>query len=784
MKITKTITLASLLALAGATSFAQSNYFYVNGPTKWYDFDAFTAGGNAVYTPLAGTPTDTDNLTIYGYTNGVVPVSGGTDTAGDSIYRFGASLNFGSFLEVKNLTYNIDTGYQFHNGSTNGTIWTNMDPNASIVVHGTLLNSGTHDLTFNNGNAADGYTIKAAVLDNNGIINMQSGIKALYIGTLDGTTVSATRSTNAAGATLNVNIDNKTAGSDSASDIYIGNLDNYGTLSLNGTPNHKSNLYLLGELNYANNGANPVLNHSNIHSINGGRIVQSATGGYLNINNSILHDAILENRGGGQFVMDKSTFADNSTTTVILNTATTDVNFEFRKDVVYNSTATINIEAKQTTWSEKLASLRFNLSEAPATAKDAFINSFVVENTKIDLWVGKNTHLYADTIDLLNSATGGASLKGTGNAKERFNTNITINNLIVDGTSNIGFGSESFIFDSVTLGNVVNNGDYLMIRADKVKIGTMSGTKKAYIESLGGINVTGTDLASSMSFQSIDIDKLAFSTNDAGIMVAPRPYADPGHQAYYDNDAMTLDVNIKDLGKYGSISIENGITNKTVNLVLNIDNSAGRQSFEGIIKDTENGTHLNKMNIIKTGEGKQVLIGSGYSFQGTIDVQEGTLLMNYSNSDMGKVTVDGGFFGRAGGQLYLTALELKDGGFAYDLNYANYTLVFDSISDLSFDLSEALDANNFLFYNLAQFIENGNDRAILFDFDDGAALTAELAALVDETGIYEGIYEATFGYDAIDGFFYVEFVVIPEPSTYAAIFGLLALAFAAYRRRK
>ena len=42
-------------------------------------------------------------------------------------------------------------------------------------------------------------------------------------------------------------------------------------------------------------------------------------------------------------------------------------------------------------------------------------------------------------------------------------------------------------------------------------------------------------------------------------------------------------------------------------------------------------------------------------------------------------------------------------------------------------------------------------------------------------------YSYSWGYEITDSGL---LVVLPEPSTYAAIFGALALAFAAYRRRK
>lgn len=65
-------------------------------------------------------------------------------------------------------------------------------------------------------------------------------------------------------------------------------------------------------------------------------------------------------------------------------------------------------------------------------------------------------------------------------------------------------------------------------------------------------------------------------------------------------------------------------------------------------------------------------------------------------------------------------------------------------------------------------------------FDDSSKYNASLTALKGTSVDYNG-YKVTFGGD--DNAFTATFEV-PEPSTWAAIFGALALAFAIYRRRK
>jgi len=75
----------------------------------------------------------------------------------------------------------------------------------------------------------------------------------------------------------------------------------------------------------------------------------------------------------------------------------------------------------------------------------------------------------------------------------------------------------------------------------------------------------------------------------------------------------------------------------------------------------------------------------------------------------------------------------------------------------------------------------------LMKFLDGN-LYSSLEDLVNEDFIFADgatfdIYKGKFITDG-DGIFAIEFVLIPEPSTYSIIFGLLAFAFAGYRRCK
>ena len=102
------------------------------------------------------------------------------------------------------------------------------------------------------------------------------------------------------------------------------------------------------------------------------------------------------------------------------------------------------------------------------------------------------------------------------------------------------------------------------------------------------------------------------------------------------------------------------------------------------------------------------------------------------------------------------------------------------------DLIGNILSSDFTFANIV-----ADTSYILFSFEDGS-MNSYLQAIVDseDNGKYEYIdkasgkyYFAKFAAEDGAGEFSVMFSV-PEPSTWAAIFGALALAFAIYRRRK
>jgi len=125
---------------------------------------------------------------------------------------------------------------------------------------------------------------------------------------------------------------------------------------------------------------------------------------------------------------------------------------------------------------------------------------------------------------------------------------------------------------------------------------------------------------------------------------------------------------------------------------------------------------------------------------------------------------------------------LSNTDFIYDFDTAggfSAILEFGAVSNV--DTLSVILGQDFGFMN----IEEGYYDLIRF-LDGG--MYSSLAALIGETLNFQDkstydIFEGTFLSNS-SGVFGIEFVLIPEPSTYAAIFGILALALVAYRRRK
>lgn len=255
----------------------------------------------------------------------------------------------------------------------------------------------------------------------------------------------------------------------------------------------------------------------------------------------------------------------------------------------------------------------------------------------------------------------------------------------------------------------------------------------------------------------------------------------------------------------GAVTFANGST--TIQLTAA---SGGRVDFSGLISDgSVSGT------VEKIGAGVVRLTrAAGNTYDGTTTVKAGTLLlMNTSGSATGTagVTVKAG--ATLGGTGFSTGLVTADGaagasrfapGDTGAIGTLNLSGGLTASTGATFDFDIDGSSIDKIALGSAALTLNG---PVTFNFTSvGAVVTATPYTLFTGTGTWTGVdggglafsfvaptgYSLDTSYGGGNGYvwntatrdFSVQFAAIPEPSTYAATFGALTLAFAAIRRRR
>ena len=212
-----------------------------------------------------------------------------------------------------------------------------------------------------------------------------------------------------------------------------------------------------------------------------------------------------------------------------------------------------------------------------------------------------------------------------------------------------------------------------------------------------------------------------------------------------------------------------------------------------------NSSHDGVLSVVKNGKSWQRVYGGDSNYTGTTTVNDGALFITKtrrnlaSSQDNGMstvVTLNGGYFGSAGRAdkgCYVDGINFNGGKLLYNFEFGKDLQI--TMKDSSALLSGIL-ASDFAFANASSMIGTKVD-LLWFDGDDVESIGSYLQAIIDsdENGKYEFVdvktgntYYAEFSSE--DPSVFSVTLTVPEPSTWAAIFGALALAFAIYRRRK
>ena len=229
------------------------------------------------------------------------------------------------------------------------------------------------------------------------------------------------------------------------------------------------------------------------------------------------------------------------------------------------------------------------------------------------------------------------------------------------------------------------------------------------------------------------------------------------NDTYAGNYVKTNGVLSNELG--GFVRLDGDSTanfNVAENATLTIgDGTAGYDSIAGSASDTIN----------KTGEGALVVNGSMEYFKGVLNVSEGSMTVNSVLGASDIVVADGATLALGDNSniiLYGCTITVEEGG------------------------SLELGTNTTITVNLEEDFTGVTN---LITVAEGATLTQNgesvtLASLTDTiTVTYKGetLDNSQWSFDEETGKLTA---AVPEPSTYAMIFGAIALGFVAYRRRK
>lgn len=212
--------------------------------------------------------------------------------------------------------------------------------------------------------------------------------------------------------------------------------------------------------------------------------------------------------------------------------------------------------------------------------------------------------------------------------------------------------------------------------------------------------------------------------------------------------------------------------------ILHLRNSED-QNFSGWLSESQYASS----KIIMEGTATQTFSGSKIAWTGGIEVRSGTLLItgrateSGSNVNHGDLDMLGGQFGILAGSastqgvFWMNNLNYTSGDILLNVNTSTSdmikldgTIIDKGFSDgVNFILSGNLDL---LVDNFVKIVEWGTISEIA-DSDYHANKYGDLNAVFDSRG--DGLY--------------VMYTAVPEPATFAAFFGTIALAIAALRKR-
>ena len=404
---------------------------------------------------------------------------------------------------------------------------------------------------------------------------------------------------------------------------------------------------------------------------------------------------------------------------------------------------------------------RYRISGRSALHSDVTIKSLTFEGCD-DNWLMLATNGHDLTIleDLTFNST---AVNWIGDHE---NTNITIGGDVINKNGSTG------MYGAMRLGNrgvksISIGGDIVFAKDNRLQVSVTAVEGTTY--STANFNATGI---AKFDNHTARLDFGRSSSN--------------GNEAFYAIGGLSGE----NTGAIISTAAEKSSNGVISTIVLT---NASDYSFAGKITvptyESDGGTVDNVLNstinIVMNGSGKQVLSGDN-DFNGYVQVEKGTLLLNTAEgAKHGKLKLNGGKFGSASSAVFASA-DINGGALIWNNNESfGAGLVEKIVIDGEMKkLTNDKIAIDFANLNAEAFIEEGwydlIDATSLVGFDMDNADTDFVAQnLANANADFQWVGDDANGYTL-----QVAFVAVPEAETIAMFFGVIALGFAAYRRRK
>ena len=375
---------------------------------------------------------------------------------------------------------------------------------------------------------------------------------------------------------------------------------------------------------------------------------------------------------------------------------------------------------------------------------------------------------------------------------------------ITVGTINVGSGEN---ISRLTIGSDAAGTGYATIEASDKKVGdpvnlsdsagpkslTVTGDFNIHGDAVVNMNVWNNDTTASHSEYSPDVlvqGVVRMTKSESGKTAAWNLLNRTSIVSWATGKpkipATDTYIKIGGLDGYGTISNNSRtIDPSTVKLIFANKSDC---EFSGIFTEDYMQTGASKeerntvMSVKMAGQnGAKQIIRADADFTGTVEVESGTLIM-HSTKALGKLTMTGGAFGGIDGGIVVSSAEWKAGDFIFYSSDALNGGVPDMIR-IEGTFTKAGDGKigiDFAGFDPSVFIEDGSVLELITANALEGAFSADANDDFAAKNLINGIADFAWAGNTLT----VSFAKVPEPAAFAALFGAIALAFAARRARK